>query len=175
MEASAATGRRLALSVASASAPSDVYVFEPDTQELTRWTQSELGMLDPTRLVLPSVLRFPTWDRVEGQQRVLRAYGYQAAAAASAPRPVLILLRSGDGTQFRPGYDPFLQYLVNELRFVVVAPNLRGASGYGSSTRPTRPSASSTAVALAASGLSSGAVEEDGAAAGVADGWTGGG
>jgi dipeptidyl aminopeptidase/acylaminoacyl peptidase len=126
-----ATGKRLALSVASASAPSDVYVFEPDTQELTRWTQSELGMLDPTRLVLPSVLRFPTWDRVEGQQRVLRAYGYQAAAAASAPRPVLILLRSGDGTQFRPGYDALLQFLVNELGFVVLAPQVRGSTGAG--------------------------------------------
>jgi pimeloyl-ACP methyl ester carboxylesterase len=46
---------------------------------------------------------------------------------------VLILLRGAQGAQFRPGYDPFLQYLVNELRFVVVAPNLRGAIGYGRS------------------------------------------
>ena len=131
------SGKRLALTLESARSPRDVYVLEPETQTLTRWTASELGAIDPASLVAPALLRFPTWDRIDGQARMLSAYAYRpstpAAATAPAPRPVLILLRSGAGSQFRPGYDPFVQYLVNELGFVVLAPNVRGASGFGRS------------------------------------------
>jgi len=47
--------------------------------------------------------------------------------------PVLITLHGGPESQFRPGFDPWLQYVVNELGFAVVAPNVRGSSGYGKS------------------------------------------
>jgi dipeptidyl aminopeptidase/acylaminoacyl peptidase len=133
-----ATGTHLAVGVESAQAPEDVYVYEPGTQDLRRWTAGELGPVDPAELVGPQLRHFPTWDRIEGQQRVLGAFVYGAGAplpAGAAPRPVLILLRGAPGAQFRPGYDPFLQYLVSVLRFVVVAPNVRGASGYGRSFR----------------------------------------
>jgi dipeptidyl aminopeptidase/acylaminoacyl peptidase len=35
--------------------------------------------------------------------------------------------------QYRPGFEPLAQFLVRELGFVVVAPNVRGAEGYGRS------------------------------------------
>jgi hypothetical protein len=131
-----AQGTHLALSVESAQSPEEVYVYEPGTQTLTRWSAGERGPVDPALLLSPQLRRFPTWDRVNGQPRMLSAYVYGAGAPLppeAMPRPVLILLRGALGAQFRPGYDPFLQYLVNELRFVVVAPNLRGAIGYGRS------------------------------------------
>jgi len=130
-----ATGKRLALTLESARSPRDVFVLEPDTQTLTRWTQSELGPLDAASLVTPALVRFPTWDRLDGQARMLTAFAYRPlkppATNPPAPRPVLILLRSGAGSQFRPGYDALVQYLVDELGFVVLAPNVRGAAGYG--------------------------------------------
>jgi dipeptidyl aminopeptidase/acylaminoacyl peptidase len=42
-------------------------------------------------------------------------------------------LHGGPESQFRPGFDPWLQYVVNELGLAVVAPNVRGSSGYGKS------------------------------------------
>jgi len=128
------SGKRLALTLESASAPRDVYVVEPDTQLVTRWTQSELGLLDASHLVQPILLHFQTWDRIDGEARSLSAFGYRSAIAPAgdaATRPVLILLRSGGGSQFRPGYDACLQYLVNEMGFVVLAPNVRGSAGSG--------------------------------------------
>ncbi len=129
------TGKHLAVTLESARAPGDVYVLEPETQTLTRWTASELGPIDPASLVTPALVRYPTWDRVDGQARMLSAFAYRpnasSPAAAQTPHPVLILLRGGAGGQFRPGYDPFLQYLVNELGVVVLAPNVRGAGGFG--------------------------------------------
>ena len=108
----------------------------PRPRLLTRWTQSELGAARPRRPSWPALLHFPTWDRVEGQPRQLTALVYRPprrlpARPRRGPRPVLMLLCGGGGTQCRPGFDPLLQLLVNELGVVVVAPNVRGSAGFG--------------------------------------------
>jgi dipeptidyl aminopeptidase/acylaminoacyl peptidase len=130
-----AAGKRLALTLESARGPRDVYVLEPETQTVTRWTDSELGPLDPMLLIAPALVRYPTWDRIDGQPRMLSAYVYRppaTAKAAAAPlHPVLILLRTGAGLQYRPGFEPLAQFLTRELGYVVIAPNVRGATGYG--------------------------------------------
>jgi dipeptidyl aminopeptidase/acylaminoacyl peptidase len=129
-----ASGKHLALTLESARGPRDVYVLEPETQTLTRWTDSELGPLDAGQLIAPALVRYPTWDRVDGQPRMLSAYVYRPpASAAAALHPVLILLRTGAGTQYRPGFEPLAQFLASELGYVVIAPNVRGAAGYGRS------------------------------------------
>jgi dienelactone hydrolase len=132
------SGKRLALTIESATSPRDVYVLEPETQQVTRWTQSELGPLAPAKLLTPALVRFPTWDRIDNQPRMLTAYTYRPSATTTVtpgtpagPHPVLILLRTGGGTQYRPVFEPLAQFLANELGFVVVAPNVRGASGFG--------------------------------------------
>jgi dipeptidyl aminopeptidase/acylaminoacyl peptidase len=124
-------GKRLALTIESIHSPRDVYVLEPETQVLTRWTQSEVGPLDPQSFVAPQLLRYPTWDRVDGQARELSALVYRPAAAAAGPRAVLLLLCGGAGGQCRPQFDPFLQWVVDQLGVVVVAPNVRGSAGFG--------------------------------------------
>lgn len=128
------TGKRLALTLESSRSPPDVYVLEPDTQLLTRWTQSEVGALDPEGFVAPQLLHFPTWDRIEGQPRQLTALVYRppgVGAGQAGARPVLVWLCGGGDRQCRPGFDPFLQWLVKELGVVVVAPNVRGSAGLG--------------------------------------------
>ena len=72
---------------------------------------------------------FPTFDRVDGKARQVPVYVYEPASPG--PHPVLLVLHGGPESQFRPGFDPWLQYLVNELGFAVIAPNVRGSSGYG--------------------------------------------
>jgi dipeptidyl aminopeptidase/acylaminoacyl peptidase len=128
------SGTHLALTIESLRSPADVYVLELETQALTRWTQSEVGLLDPGAFVAPQVLHFPTWDRIDGRPRELSALLYRPAGGApspSAPRPVLLLLCGGGGGQCRPGFDPFVQWLVSALGVVVVAPNVRGSAGFG--------------------------------------------
>jgi dipeptidyl aminopeptidase/acylaminoacyl peptidase len=130
------SGQHLALSIETPRSPADVYVFEPGTHALTAWTHSESGPVNAQGFVLPETLRFPTWDRPDnGQPRELQALVYRAPpqAANAAAHPVLILICSGAGRQCRPGFDPLVQYLVIELGFDVVAPNVRGSSGMGSS------------------------------------------
>jgi dipeptidyl aminopeptidase/acylaminoacyl peptidase len=129
-----AEGKRLALTVESPRSPADVYVLEPATGVLTRWTQSETGPVDVTRFVAPRVLGFPTWDSPGGGFRQLSALVYDPdpnAPGNTGPRPVVIWLCSGEGSECRPRYTPLIQYLVRELGYVVIAPNVRGSSGLG--------------------------------------------
>jgi dipeptidyl aminopeptidase/acylaminoacyl peptidase len=60
---------------------------------------------------------------------MLSAYVYRPHKAG--PYPVVIDIHGGPEAQYRAEWDPFTQYLVNELGYAVVAPNVRGSSGYG--------------------------------------------
>ena len=125
------TGKRLALSADSAQAPRDVYVYDLGKSALERWTKSEIGPLDANTPASAELIRYPTWDRVNGKQRMISAYVYRPRAAG--PCPVVIDLHDGPDWQYRPHWDPFVQFLVNDLGYAVIAPNVRGSSGYGKS------------------------------------------
>ncbi|HVH83993.1 MAG TPA: S9 family peptidase [Steroidobacteraceae bacterium] len=122
---------RLGLSVESAASPRDVYSWDLEHERLERWTRSEPGPLDRSALVAPELVHYPTWDRVAGQPRLLSAFVYRPRNAVHCP--VLIDIHGGPESQFRPGWDPFIQFLVNELGYAVIAPNVRGSAGYGKS------------------------------------------
>jgi dipeptidyl aminopeptidase/acylaminoacyl peptidase len=124
------SGKRLAVDAESAQSPRDVYVYElGDAVTLTRWTHSEIGPLDPSRLVGAERFSFATWDEVDGVPRRIPGYVYRPATPG--PHPVIIDIHGGPESQYRPVWSAFTQYLVNELGYAVVAPNVRGSSGYG--------------------------------------------
>jgi dipeptidyl aminopeptidase/acylaminoacyl peptidase len=124
-----AEGKRLVFGFASAALPRDAYVLDLATNRLEAWTHSEAGPVDTTKFVTPRLTQFPTFDRTDGRFRQEPVYVYEPATPGL--HPVLLVLHGGPESQFRPGFDPWLQYVVNELGFAVVAPNLRGSSGYG--------------------------------------------
>ena len=121
--------QRLAFAYASPVQPRDAYVFDLAGGKLEPWTRSEAGPVDTGKFVAPRLAQFPTFDRVGGKFRQVPVYAYEPAGPG--PHPVLINIHGGPESQFRPGFDPWIQYLVNELGFVVLAPNVRGSSGYG--------------------------------------------
>ena len=123
------TGRRLAFTAESAQAPRDVYVYDLNHNALERWTRSETGAVDTTTFVPAELVRYPTWDRVAGAQRTISAYLYRPRGPG--PHPVIIDIHGGPESQARAGWNPFVQFLVNELGYAVIAPNVRGSLGYG--------------------------------------------
>ncbi|MEZ5515349.1 MAG: prolyl oligopeptidase family serine peptidase [Steroidobacteraceae bacterium] len=125
------TGKRLALSVESATAPRDVFVLDVEKNALSRWTQSETGPVDTRQFVAAELVRFPTFDRINGKLREIPAFVFRPSTPG--PHPVVIDFHGGPEGQYTPGYSPFTQYLVNELGAVVIGPNIRGSSGYGKS------------------------------------------
>src|SRR6202040_887203 len=126
-----AEGSRLAFGFAAPNRPRDAYVLDIASNTLEAWTHSEAGAVDTAKFMTPRLAQFPTFDRTDGRPRQTPMYVYEPTSLG--PHPVLIALHGGPESQFRPGFDPWLQYVVNELGFAVVAPNVRGSSGYGKS------------------------------------------
>jgi dipeptidyl aminopeptidase/acylaminoacyl peptidase len=124
-----AESKRLVFGFASAASPRDAYVLDLATNRLEAWTHSEAGAVDTAKFVTPRLTQFSTFDRQDGRFRQEPVYVYEPATPGR--HPVLLVLHGGPESQFRPGFDPWLQYVVNELGFAVIAPNLRGSSGYG--------------------------------------------
>jgi dipeptidyl aminopeptidase/acylaminoacyl peptidase len=123
------TGKKLALSLESPQSPRDVFVLEVERNALVRYTKSEAGPVDPLQFVPAELVRYPTFDRQNGKYRQIPAFVFRPRTPG--PHPVYIDIHGGPESQSTPGFSPFTQFLVRELGFTVIAPNVRGSTGYG--------------------------------------------
>jgi len=122
-------GNKLGFTFSSAKSPGDVWVFDLKTANLTRWTESEIGGLNPETFVEAELIRYPTFDTVNGKPRTIPAFVYRAPG--KGPSPVIIDIHGGPEGQSRPGFGPTRQYWIDELGATVIVPNVRGSTGYG--------------------------------------------
>ena len=127
-------GRRLAMTLNTASTPSDTFVLELGNSplaygELTRWTTSEVGGLDTSTFRTPELVTYPTFDEVNGKPRQIPAWLYKPPG--KGPFPVVVSIHGGPEGQSRPAFSSTYQMWLNELGIAVVLPNVRGSNGYG--------------------------------------------
>ncbi|MHC4927326.1 MAG: S9 family peptidase [Planctomycetota bacterium] len=109
--------------------PADVYAYDFSDDSLTRWTASETGGLTIDNFVEPELIEYETFDYVKGKPRKIPAIYYKPKT--EGPWPVLIFFHGGPESQSRPRFSYRMQYWVNELGLAVIAPNVRGSTGYG--------------------------------------------
>jgi dipeptidyl aminopeptidase/acylaminoacyl peptidase len=124
-------GKRLAASLSTATSPTDVWTVSFGERRISRWTKSEAGGLDESRFVRPEAISYPTFDEVDAAPRRIPAFLYRPRGPG--PHPVLIYIHGGPEGQYRPEFSATFQYLVGELGIAVIAPNVRGSTGYGKS------------------------------------------
>ena len=125
------SGTMLGLTLDSSKGPGDAYTVSYPDAKLVRWTESEVGGLNPEAFVEPELIRYETWDTVDGKPRTIPAYYYKAPGPG--PHPVVINCHGGPEGQTRPTYNSTFQYWLNELGISVICPNVRGSTGYGKS------------------------------------------
>lgn len=120
-------GKRLGFTLARPDAPAEAYSIDLADGQLTRWTYSETGGLDPDSFVKPERIFFSSFDG-----RAIPAYYYAPRGASQrTPAAVLIDIHGGPESQYRPLFSGLSQYLLNELGIAVIHPNVRGSAGYG--------------------------------------------
>jgi dipeptidyl aminopeptidase/acylaminoacyl peptidase len=120
-------GKQLGFTLARPDAPADAYSIDIANGNLTRWTYSEVGGLPLDTFLAPTQIKFRSFDG-----REIPAYYYRPRnASAQSPAPVVINIHGGPEAQSRPIFSGPTQYLVNELGFAVIYPNVRGSAGYG--------------------------------------------
>jgi len=120
-------GRHLAIGLTSATSAGDVWSWDVTGGDLTRWTTSELGELEPARLAEPELIRFRSFDGLSVPAFVYRPTGVPAGTRT----PVIIDIHGGPEAQTRPIWNYGAQYFADVLKATVILPNVRGSDGYG--------------------------------------------
>ncbi len=115
-------GKLLAVTLSRPTEPDDIYTVELDSGKLERWTSSHLG--DPRRFLSPKLVHISSFDGL-----AVPAYYYRPRGAG--PFPVILWMHGGPEDQYRPAFDPIIQYFAVERGIAVIAPNVRGSDGYG--------------------------------------------
>jgi dipeptidyl aminopeptidase/acylaminoacyl peptidase len=122
-------GKQLGLTLARPDAPADAYSIDLASGEMTRWTYSEAGGLNPATFITPSKIEFASFDGLQ-----VPAWYYKPRhASANKKVPVLITIHGGPESQAQPFFSGTTQFYLNELGIAVIAPNVRGSAGQGKS------------------------------------------
>lgn len=117
-------GSHIAFTVGDSRHTPDIWVLSLEASELRRLTHSDQGV-PPEAMVEPELIRFESFDGLS-----IPAFVYRPQKTEESKTPVVIHIHGGPEDQFRPVYHALLQYLVHN-GYSVVAPNVRGSSGYG--------------------------------------------
>ncbi|MDJ1468532.1 S9 family peptidase [Xanthocytophaga flava] len=121
---------RLALTINSATIPSDVFVVNIQSGKLDRWTFSETGGLNVSGFTEPTLIEYPTFDKVNGKSRMIPAFLF-TPKNVSGKVPVILSIHGGPEGQSLPTFNSLIQFWANEMKIAVLVPNVRGSSGYG--------------------------------------------
>ena len=117
-------GTKLAIVFVKATDARDIWVWDRLSGALQRVTQSSLAGIPRETLVMPSLVRYPTFDG-----REIPGFLY-LPQEKQRDLPVVINVHGGPESQARPIFDPVTQYLVAR-GYGVFALNVRGSTGYG--------------------------------------------
>jgi dipeptidyl aminopeptidase/acylaminoacyl peptidase len=118
--------RDLAFDLSSARSSSDVYSLDVKTGKVDRWTFSESGGINTSTLPEPELIHWKSWDG-----RMISGFLYRPPAKFTGKRPVIINIHGGPEGQFRPSFAGRWNFYMNELGIAMIAPNVRGSTGYG--------------------------------------------
>lgn len=114
------------LSVGTSRAPSNRYVYNFETKEMKKLTETLNPEINPDDLVSAEVVRYKSFDGLE----IPAIYYKPHNVSPDKKVPALVWVHGGPGGQSRVGYFSLIQYLVNH-GYAILAVNNRGSSGYG--------------------------------------------
>ena len=114
-------------SLTSARSPLDAFSLNIKSGRIERWTRSETGGLNTVNFREPELV---SWKSFDG--RMITGFLYTPDPAKfPGKRPVIVGIHGGPEGQSRPYYMGRNNYILNELGVAIIAPNVRGSTGYG--------------------------------------------
>ncbi len=113
------------MSVGASTSPNNIYVYNLETKELKKLTDTLNPEINEEDLVAGKVIRYKSFDGLD-----IPAILYKPHQADTGKVPALVWVHGGPGGQSRVSYFSLIQYLVNH-GYAIIAVNNRGSSGYG--------------------------------------------
>lgn len=117
-------GRYLSFSYTAATRSADIWVWDAEEARVWPATRSSHGGLPTGSFVAPELIHYPTFD-----ERKIPAWLF-TPRDAQTPLPAVVVVHGGPESQFGSGFNFLVQYLTGS-GYAVLAPNVRGSSGYG--------------------------------------------
>jgi len=114
----------LAMVIAGATQPADIWVYDLDGSGLTQVTHSPHPGVELDKLIAPELVRFPAHDGLE-----LSGWLYRPTAS-DASGPLVLSFHGGPEGQARPSFRSDFQALLAQ-GIAVLDVNVRGSSGFG--------------------------------------------
>jgi dipeptidyl aminopeptidase/acylaminoacyl peptidase len=116
-------GKLVSFTLSGPTRPPDVWVADVGTGEARQVTRSSTAGIDPATFVEP------TLDRIESHDGLAVPVLTYRPPDVDEP-PVLAWVHGGPESQTRPAFNALFQHWV-ACGWAVVAPNVRGSTGYG--------------------------------------------
>lgn len=119
------TSQHVAFSFTSAIRTSNIYTWSLATNQVHEISRSPHGGIPKKTFAAPELIHYPTFD-----EREIPAWLYKSHEEGDGPQPVIVYVHGGPESQFTPYFNFLVQYFVTH-RYAVLAPNVRGSTGYG--------------------------------------------
>lgn len=119
-------GKSLYFSQSAANSGSDIYKMDIASQNIEKWTESEQGEMQPADMAIPKLIEWKSFDGMK-----ITGFYYPAPAKFTGKRPVLISIHGGPEGQSMATSLGQVNYFPNEMGIAMIAPNVRGSSGFG--------------------------------------------
>ena len=119
-------GKKLAMTISSPTMPSSVWIYQIDSNNWINATNPSIPGINPDRLANAELKKFKSFDGVEVPY-------FEYLPKSEVPEggfPAILMIHGGPEAQFRPSFNPIIQFFVS-AGFAIVAPNIRGSAGYG--------------------------------------------
>jgi dipeptidyl aminopeptidase/acylaminoacyl peptidase len=118
-------GKSIIYSLGDSRSTYNIYTRDLISNTEQQFTNSKQGV-PKEELAEPELIHFSSFDNLS-----IPAFVYKPKYIPIGTKlPVIINIHGGPESQYRPGFNPFVQYFVY-AGYVVVAPNVRGSAGYG--------------------------------------------
>jgi dipeptidyl aminopeptidase/acylaminoacyl peptidase len=117
----------LVVKMVTPTKPNELYLVDLETGEARQLTDSRKVAIDETLLIEPEQVEIEAFDGLKIPALLFKPRG-------EGPFPAVLSIHGGPEAQERPGYTyrGFYQFLLSR-GIAVLAPNIRGSSGYGKS------------------------------------------
>jgi len=119
-------GSALFFTQSTADSASDVYQLNLNNNQITRWTESELGEMQKEDMSKPKFIEWKSFDKL-----TISGFYYPAASKFTGKRPVVINIHGGPEGQSMASFLGSNTYYTNEMGVAIIYPNVRGSSGFG--------------------------------------------
>lgn len=119
-----ADSSKLTFTLTSSILNTNVWIYDLEKDLLAQITKVSTSGIDEASFLPAQLWKYKSFDGLEISSFLFLPNDQ------NGDYPLLVLLHGGPESQFRPTFNPLIQYFV-DLGFAVGVPNFRGSTGYG--------------------------------------------